>query len=396
MRFAEEIEKELHHILDYWERQTVDEVYGGFVGRRDQNDVNIPYMPKGSVLNSRILWTFSAAYAYTNNPVHKELAERAYQYIKSFFFDGEYGGVYWMVDFKGHPLDTRKQTYALSFAIYGLSEYYKISQDQEVLELAIILYNNIEDHAFDSDRGGYFEAFSRDWQEITDLRLSDKDANEKKTMNTHLHVIEAYANLYRVWKDSGLHTQIKNLLSDFQNHIIDMDSRHLILFMDENWESKETIYSYGHDIEASWLLLEAAEVIGDEVLIESFKEIAINLADAALEGMDRDGSLLYEHNLSKSHFIKEKHWWVQAEAMVGFFNAWEVSKNEEYLKIAERLWEFIQLYIIDHKRGEWFWGRNSDLSLMEDEDKVGMWKCPYHNARACLEILRRIENQQQN
>lgn len=396
IEFVEGIEKELYNILYYWERQTVDEVYGGFVGRRDHNDVLIPYMPKGSVLNSRILWTFSVAYAYTGNPVHKELAERAYKYIKTYFFDEEFGGVYWSVDFKGRPLDTKKQTYALSFAIYGLSEYYKINEDQEALNMAISLFHDIEKHSFDKVNSGYLEAFSREWQELKDLRLSEKDANEKKTMNTHLHVIEAYANLYRVWQNSELALQIRSLLLNFQNHIIDMDSRHLILFMDENWESKETIYSYGHDIEASWLLIEAAEVIDDKALVKSFEKIAINLADAALEGIDNDGALLYENNLSKSHFNNEKHWWVQAEALVGFINAWKISRQAEYLKIAERLWEFIHSYIIDHKNGEWFWGRNSDLSLMEDEDKVGLWKCPYHNTRACLEVLRRIKKSDSN
>ncbi|MEO5910967.1 MAG: AGE family epimerase/isomerase [Pelobium sp.] len=392
MEFAEEIEKELHNILNYWETQTVDEEYGGFVGRRDHNDILISYMPKGSVLNSRILWTFSAAYAYTKNPVHKQLAERAYQYIKNFFFDEDYGGVYWSVDFKGRPLDTKKQTYALSFAIYGLSEYYKICSHQEVLDLAIRLYHDIEKHSFDKQNSGYFEAFSRDWQEITDLRLSEKDANEKKTMNTHLHVIEAYANLYHVWQNSELKSQIKNLLSVFQNHIIDTATKHLILFMDENWKNKEIIYSYGHDIEASWLLLEAAEVIDDKALIKSFEKIAINLADAALEGIDaNDGALLYENNLSKSHFIREKHWWVQAEAIVGFINAWEISKQDYYLNTAKKLWEFTSSYIIDHQKGEWFWGRNHDLTLMEGEDKVGLWKCPYHNTRACLEVIRRIK-----
>jgi mannobiose 2-epimerase len=392
MEFAKEIEIELESILSYWENQSIDKEFGGFVGRRDHNDRYIPNMPKGSVLNARILWTFSAAFAHTKNIVHKLLAERAYQYIKNHFFDQEYGGVYWTVDFAGNPLDTKKQTYALSFAIYGLSEYYKISQNQEALDLAIRLFNDIEKYSFDKEKSGYLEAFKRDWQEADDLRLSEKDANEKKTMNTHLHVLEAYTNLYRVWKDANLENQIKNLLSDFQKHIINPKSKHLVLFMDENWVSKETIYSYGHDIEAAWLLQEAAEVTGDQKLIQEFQEIAIELADAALEGIDKDGSLLYENNISKAHFIKEKHWWVQAEAMVGFLNAWEVSKKVEYRLISENLWNFTKSYILDKENGEWFWGRNENLTLMPNEDKVGPWKCPYHNARACLEIIRRMKN----
>ena len=388
--FAAEIERELFNILGYWEKKTVDQEFGGFVGQRDHNDRLISNMPKGSVLNSRILWTFSAAYAITGKQAHRDLAERAYQYIRTFFYDQHFGGVYWSVDFNGQPLDTKKQTYALAFAIYGLSEYYKISADQGALDLTVKLYQDIERYCFDKDNSGYFEAFGRDWQEIKDLRLSEKDANEKKTMNTHLHVIEAYVNLYGVWQTDGLKSQIKNLLLDFQNRIIDSASKHLILFMDENWESKAHIYSFGHDIEASWLLLEAAEVIGDKDLINCYKRIAIELAEAALQGLDADGSIWYKHNLTTSHLNKEKHWWVQAEAMVGFINAWEISKDDSYLKIAERLWGFINVYVIDHENGEWFWGRTEDLALMEDEDKVGFWKCPYHNTRACLEIIRRV------
>ncbi len=395
MEFVEEIEKELLHILNYWEKRTIDDVHGGFVGRIDQSNLIIPNMPKGAVLNARILWTFSAAYAYTKNIVHYQLAERAYQYIKTFFVDREYGGVYWSVDFSGRPLDTKKQTYALSFALYGLSEYYKINKDSEVLELALNLYSDLEKHSFDRRNSGYYEAFSREWLEISDLRLSDKDANEKKTMNTHLHIIEAYTNLYRSWPNNGLKSSIKSLLLDFKNHIFDVDSNHLILFMNEGWESKVTIYSYGHDIEASWLLLEAAEVINHRTLIKSFKEIAIKLADATLEGIGNDGALIYENNLSKSDFNKQKHWWVQAEAIVGFINAWEISKHDKYLKTAESLWTFIRTYIIDYQNGEWLWGRNEDLTIMEGEDKVGLWKCPYHNTRACLEVIRRIKATQE-
>lgn len=392
MDIVKEIETELENILRYWENQAIDHEFGGFVGRRDHDNKLVSFMPKGSVLNSRILWTFSAAFAFTNNQVHRQLAERAYQYIKTHFIDPEFGGIYWSVDFRGNRLDTKKQTYALSFAIYGLSEYYKISKDKEALNLAISLYNDIEKHCFDKKNSGYFEAFSREWEEMEDLRLSEKDANEKKTMNTHLHVLEAYTNLYRVWDNEELKNQIASLLADFQKYIIYPESKHLVLFMDENWKSKEQIYSYGHDIEAAWLLLEAAKVLEDENLIKIFKQIALELVDAASEGIDvKDGSLLYENNLDQSHFIKEKHWWVQAEAMVGFLNAYQISGEEKYRQYFENIWHFIKTYIIDHEKGEWYWGLNEDLTLMTKDDKVGLWKCPYHNSRACLEVIRRLD-----
>jgi mannobiose 2-epimerase len=390
MKIVEELKYELNDILNYWAKQTVDDEFGGFLGRIDHNNNLIKNSPKGSVLNSRILWMFSAAYGYNNNVLYKQLAERAFIYLKSNFFDKEFGGIYWMLDHQGNPIDTKKQTYALSFAIYGMAEFYKVSKNEEALDQAIHLFNDLEKHAFDKNLGGYFEAFSREWEEIADLRLSDKDANEKKTMNTHLHVLEAYSNLYTIWKNSVLEKQIRSLLNDFRIHIIDAETKHLILFMNEKWQYKQHIYSFGHDIEAAWLLLEAAEALDDKELINDFKTISVELVNAASEGLDEDGSLFYEQDLDKEHLIKEKHWWVQAEAMVGFLNAWQLTKEPEYYQKFEKVWTYIKHQIIDHNNGEWFWGRYGDENLMENEDKVGPWKCPYHNVRACLESIKRL------
>jgi mannobiose 2-epimerase len=390
MKIVEELKYELNDILNYWAKQTVDDEFGGFLGRIDHNNNLIKNSPKGSVLNSRILWMFSAAYGYNNNVLYKQLAERAFIYLKSNFFDKEFGGIYWMLDHQGNPIDTKKQTYALSFAIYGMAEFYKVSKNEEALDLAIHLFNDLEKHAFDKNLGGYFEAFSREWEEIADLRLSDKDANEKKTMNTHLHVLEAYSNLYTIWKNPVLEKQIRSLLNDFRIHIIDAETKHLILFMNEKWQYKQHIYSFGHDIEAAWLLLEAAEALDDKELINDFKTISVELVNAASEGLDEDGSLFYEQDLDKEHLIKEKHWWVQAEAMVGFLNAWQLTKEPEYYQKFEKVWTYIKHQIIDHNNGEWFWGRYGDENLMENEDKVGPWKCPYHNVRACLESIKRL------
>lgn len=390
MNLISDIKSELTNILSYWENNAVDQTYEGFIGRRDNENVLINGAPKGSVLNARILWTFAASFQYTNKPLHLKLAERAFDYIKNHFYDKQYGGIYWLLDAEGNRLDGRKQIYALAFTIYGLAEYYKISENKEALDLAISLFNDIEKHAYDKLNGGYFEAYSREWTEITDHRLSEKDANEKKTMNTHLHILEAYTNLYKVWKDENLKRQIENLLSDFKAHIINESNSHLILFMDELWQSKQQIVSYGHDIEASWLLLEAAEALKKPELIEDFKALALRMANSSMEGLDKEGALIYEYDMDTQHFNKEKHWWVQAEGMVGFVNAWQISGEEKYLQIAKGLWLFIKSYIIDHKSGEWFWGRKENLTLMGREDKLGIWKCPYHNSRACLEVLNRL------
>jgi len=319
-----------------------------------------------------------------------DFEKRAYHYFITHFTDKEHGGVYWSVDYKGNPSDRKKQVYAQSFAIYALSEYYRATGSTGALELAISLFNTIEEYSYDSIKGGYIDAFAEDWSATTDLRLSAKDANEKKTMNTHLHILEAYCNLYSLWADKTLKTKIENLLHNFNTHIIDSSTGHLALFFDENWKPQSTLISYGHDIEAAWLLQEAAETICDAVWIDTTKQLAIRLTAVASEGLDADGGLWYEYESADNHLVKEKHWWPQAEAVVGFFNAWQVSHQEIYLQHALNSWNFIKKRIRDSKYGEWVWGVRADNVVMQEQDKVGIWKCPYHNGRMCMEMMKRI------
>jgi len=387
-QYKNELAVELNNILQYWIDHTIDEEYGGFYGKIDNENIVDNKAPKGAVLNARILWTFAAAYNFTKETKYLEVATRAFDYITKKIIDKENGGVYWTVDYSGQPLDTKKQIYALSFALYAASEYYRASHLPEAKQIAIELYNAIEKYSYDPVKGGYFEAFTKDWKPIADLRLSEKDANEKKTMNTHLHVLEAYTNLYQIEQIPAAKQSIQNLLSVFDKHIINQQTHHLELFFDEDWNTKGKIISYGHDIEAAWLLLEAAEAIHDEEWIGKMKTNAIKMADAAAEGLDKDGGLWYE--VENNHLIKEKHWWPQAEAMVGFFNAAQVSGNEKYVQRSIDSWQFTKRYILDVKNGEWFWGVKEDYTIMPNEDKAGLWKCPYHNGRACLELLKRL------
>src|SRR5688572_9309603 len=384
-KYSKELEEELKNILHYWMTYAIDKVYGGFYGRID-NDNNIyPEAPKGSVLNSRILWSFSSAYNFTGNKQYLEVADRAFNYFIHHFIDKEYGGVFWTVDSKGQPLDTKKQIYALAFALYGISEYQIATNSQQAKECAFELYHAIEKYSHDKMKLGYIEALTRDWQEIKDLRLSCKDANERKSMNTHLHVLEAYANFYRIRPDTELRKNIKELIDVFLKHIIDAETNHLVLFFDEDWQVRSKIISYGHDIEAAWLILEAAEIIGDELLVDKIKNISVRLANTSREGLDKDGGLWYEYDIAKQHLVKEKHWWVQAEAMVGFFNAWQLTSDETYFLDSFNNWQFVKKQILNKGGGEWVWGVKKDGTLMQDQDKVGIWKCPYHNSRACIE-----------
>ena len=388
-QFKSEIGNELHSILEFWVNNAVDTQHGGFVGKMD-NERNIySDAEKGCVLNARILWTFSAAFNKFRNPVYYQLAERAYVFIQNHFRDMENGGVFWSVDAAGKPLNTRKQIYGLAFTIYGLSEFYLNNKKPEVLDFAITLFDLIEKHGYDHENGGYWEAFSTDWQPLEDFRLSEKDRNEPKTMNTHLHIIEAYVNLYRVWPEKKLEGRILHLLEIFEKHIIAQDTFHLQLFFNSKWESQSGAISYGHDIEAAWLLQKAAEILDDEFLADKWKEMAIKISDAAAKGFMPDGSLIHAYDLSTHHPDTHREWWVSAEAMVGYLNAYQLSDDESYLQKVFSLWTFIQKHLLDKKNGEWFWGVNDDYSKMND-DKIGFWKCPYHNARACMEILDRI------
>ncbi|HVU56668.1 MAG TPA: AGE family epimerase/isomerase [Puia sp.] len=393
-----EFREELERILRYWERYTVDKAQGGFYGQLNNDNVVAPGAVKGAVLNARILWSFSAGYNLVKGlgsdpdrgTSYLTLAGRSLEYIIEHFVDKEYGGVYWSVTAEGAPADRKKQIYAMAFTIYGLTEYYRAQPMQEALDLAVRSYQDIETYSHDVERGGYMEALTRDWQPIADLRLSEKDANEKKTMNTHLHILEAYTNLYRVWQDPGLAGRIRELIGVFIDHIVDGRTYHLGLFFDEDWTVRSNIISYGHDIEASWLLLEAAEVLEDAELVRQVKELAVRIALASTGGLNPDGSMSYEYDRDKDHMVAERHWWVQAEAMVGFLNAAQLTGEAHFFRKFKAVWEYTRQSIVDREKGEWFWGRRADGAIMEGQDKVGSWKCPYHNSRACIEVIRRL------
>jgi len=384
------MQEELEAILSFWMNYTKDEVNGGFVGQIDSNNNIVPDAPKGSVLNARILWSFSAAYNLTGNKLYLDFARLAFHYINKYFIDKEFGGVYWTVDCKGDPLDTKKQIYALAFTIYAFSEFYKASKESEAIIEAIELYDMIVKHSYDPVYGGYTEAFTRTWTPIEDLRLSNKDANEKKSMNTHLHVLEAFTVLFEVWPYEPVKKNIAGLIDVFLQHIINPVTSQQYLFFEDNWAPKSATVSYGHDIEAAWLIQEAAEAIEDKDLIKKTTLTAIKMCDAVKKGLDIDGGLWYEYEPDTNYLIKEKHMWPQAEAMVGFFNAWQNTSDKKYLDHSMAAWQFVQQHILDKKNGEWFWGVKENYVPMS-EDKVGIWKCPYHNSRACIQIIKRID-----
>jgi mannobiose 2-epimerase len=390
--FKNQLRNELiQNILPFWSGPMVDSFQGGFYGQIDGDNRLIAEADKGGILNARILWTFSSAYLQEKNPVYLEMANRAKDYILNHFFDREFGGTYWTISFDGKPVDTKKQIYSQAFFIYAFTEHYRASNNESSIQTAIELFRIIEKYSFDHKSNGYFEAYSRDWKLLDDLRLSEKDANEKKTMNTHLHILEAYTNLYRVWKDNELAGQLQNLIEIFTKKIVNRQTNHLDLFFDENWNVKAKMISYGHDIEASWLIDEAARVLGDVQLLATVQERSVEIAKAACEGLQTDGSLYYEWDKVADHLDKDHHWWVQAEAVVGFLNSYELTGNKNWLDKAVNCWLFISNNLVDREGGDWFWSVSNDGIINRKGDKAGFWKCPYHNSRMCLEGVSRIE-----
>ncbi|MBI9041108.1 AGE family epimerase/isomerase [Lutibacter sp.] len=375
---------ELENILNYWTQNSIDAVNGGFVGERDHFNNLVPNASKGIILNSRILWSFSAVSNHYKSEKYKSYCERSYNYLKTYFKDSKYGGVFWELDSKGTPINNRKQVYAHAFMVYALSEYYIFSKNEEALNWAIEIYNLIEKYAHDQVYQGYIEAFNEDWSSISDMRLSNKDANEAKTMNTHLHLLEAYTNLYKVYKNENLKNNLSELLQLFLNKFLNSEN-HLNLFFDEQWNLKSNIISFGHDIETAWLLIEAAKVIKDEKILKETERVAILIADTFLKkGIDKDGGVINEFKPETEEFDFDKHWWPQAEALVGLRYAFNITGNEKYLQKSLEIWNFIDSKILDKTNGEWFWSVDKNGYIYTNNYKIGMWKAPYHTSRACI------------
>jgi mannobiose 2-epimerase len=386
------VEAELtNNILPFWLKYAIDEEYGGFRGQIS-NDLTIdPHAAKGLILNARILWTFSKAFSVYRDPVYLATARRAYEYISQYFWDNEFGGVYWMVDFEGRPLDTKKRIYGQAFTIYALAEYAHSSGNQEATGKALQLVERIESAGHDEVHGGYFETFERDWTAAADQRLSEVDMDEKKSVNTHLHLLEAYATLLRYREDTTVRFRLRELIEIFLKHIIDPATQHFILFFDEEWHPRSQVISFGHDIEGSWLLCEAAEILGDPEVLQRVRGVAVKMAQAVYDyGLDSDGGLLYEADPT-GIIDSDKHWWPQSEAVVGFMNAGVLTGRQHFIDAADRSWAFIESHIVDHKHGEWYWLVSRVGVPDAKKDKVGPWKCPYHNSRTCFEVMERLD-----
>jgi mannobiose 2-epimerase len=391
--YAQRVEQELRtDILPFWLEHTRDLKRGGFYGSINNDLVVNQEAPRGALLTARILWTYSAAYRRYHDPAHLEMARWAYDDLIARFWDKKEGGLYWSVTAKGAPLDPRKLLYVQAFGIYGLSEYYRATGDRAALTRAIELYRTIHEHGHDATHLGYFEEFSREWKVSQGRGFRSAMASEgQKSQNVHLHLMEALANLYRVWPDPALKKDLREVVDVLFDKVFDASTHHLHLFLGEDWKPESNTISFGHDIEFSWLLTETAELLGDDVLTKRVRLEAVEIARVTLEqGAAPDGAVFAEADPT-GITNRYKEWWTEAEATVGFLNAYQLSGDRKYLDASLHTWQFIEDQLVDRRHGEWFIGISSPPKRVAPI-KVGFWKCPYHNGRACMELIDRLKD----
>lgn len=403
--YRQKFSEELDRILSYWIRYSVEKDGRGFYGAVDLEGIPDLKANKTSVLNARILWTFSAAAMINGRADCAEMADRAYRVVTEDFADTLHGGYFMELTSGNTVANDIKHTYAQAFVIYALCKYYEFRRLDSTMETIRSFFTLLEEKAKDKSHAGYLEAFTRDWKLYGENRMADN--NEPKSMNTHLHVLEAWSALYKVWKDKIVKDRLAELISLFSDKIIRADG-HFGIFYDNAFNESPAsagTCSFGHDIEGSWLLLEAAEILGDSAVTERIREISVKMVDAIDRvGVDKDGGLFLESVRYGSHVRTNKHWWLQAETLVGFMNAFQLTGDTRYWETVKLSWDFIDKHVIDHERGEWYTkvSRLGVPYLTEPEDdpspyyrndrKIDPWKCPYHNGRAMMELISRTDN----
>ena len=387
--FVEEFKKELvEDIVPFWEGLKDDE-NGGFYGYLSYDLKLDKEAEKGCILNSRITWFFANAYIRLKDEKLLECAKHGYEFMKEKCFDKDFGGVYWSLDYKGNPLDTTKHTYNQAFAIYALCAYFEASEDKAALEAAYELFSIIEEKC--TDEYGYLEAFTYDFKPESNEKLSENGVMAEKTMNTLLHVLEAYTQLYRLTKDERVKNCLLRILDILKKYVYNPALKRQEVFFDRTYNSILDLHSYGHDIETAWLVDRTLEVLDDEKLTAEISPITVALAEQTLK-VAFDGNS-FANECEKGIVNTHRVWWVQAEAVVGFINAWQKTGEDKFLEAAKAQWKFIKTYLVDKREGsEWYWELDENGKPFENRPIVEPWKCPYHNGRMCFEIMDRLEN----
>jgi mannobiose 2-epimerase len=409
-----EIRKEIkdefeNHMIPFW-LGLKDEEHGGYYGLVNFDLSLDKKADKGCIVNSRILWFFSRAYTKFGDEKYLHAAEHAFHYLMEAFLDDDEGGVYWSVNFDGHPADTTKHTYCQAFAIYALAAYYEATKDKDALECAYDLYHIIEDRCRDND--GYLEAFTREFEVASNEKLSENGVMATRTMNTLLHVMEAYTELYRVDGDKLVKRNIIETLKIFREKMFDAERGRLLVFFDKDYDSLIDLYSYGHDIESAWLIDRTVDIISGSTNGSSNEKSEYDMSDITSvltesiykEAFKEDGMPAEAEN---GVVLETRIWWVQCEAILGFMNAYTRIKNasesdkgysdykkfeEDYKNAAISIWEYTKKSIVDKRPGsEWYSEVRKDGAPIETKPMEDIWKCPYHNGRMFLEMMDYIE-----
>lgn len=383
-KMSEEIRAHLQEkMIPFWKK--LKDARGGYYGYVGYDLAIDEKAEKGCILNSRILWFFAAA-AIDVDPSLKEYAEHAWLFLRDYFWDREYGGLYWSVTADGDPLDDSKHTYNQAFAVYALAKWYECSHEEEARKLAMDLFDHIENNMRDDE--GYLEAFDRSFQPVTNEKLSENGVEAARTMNTLLHVMEAYTELYRVSGEEKVREKLVSTLEIFEKKIYSQEKKRLLVFFDRDYRSLIDLYSYGHDIEAAWLLNRTTEVLGDPEWKKRIDPITAQLTASVYKEAFDSRSIPGE--AENGVVLEDRIWWVQAEGINGFLDAYQRDPSHtEYLQAAESIWGFIKEYLIDPREGsEWF-DHTDAKGAPAALPFVQPWKCPYHNGRMCLEVLRK-------
>lgn len=382
--FAKQMAEHLQgKILPFW-MNLIDKEQGGYYGLVKEDLTLKKDAMKGCILNSRILWTFSTAARILKDERYLPYAKQAFDFMEK-FMDKERGGVIWSVTFDGKPIDTTKHTYCQAFAVYGLAAYYRATGDKKALKRAMDLYRVIEDKC--RDEGGYGEAFQIDFSPESNEKLSENGVMASRTMNTLLHVLEAYAELYRAGGDETVKKAAQDALECFLKVMYNKDLRRLEVFYDADFNSIIDLQSYGHDVEASWLMWDAVEAVIPENEQAEYKAMCLDLLNSVLERAMTDNGF---HNECEKGIVDEKRvWWVQAEAVLGFENAWKLTGDEKYKENLNKVWQFIKAVTIDRRDGGEWYAYTTVEGKPLGKPMVDEWKCPYHNGRMCLRIAER-------
>ena len=406
IHLKEQMEHNLEtNILPFWREYMMDNVHGGFYGRVDAQRKPDLQSPKSVVLNCRILWTFCRTYALWGKDTDKMIADRAFDYICRYFWDETYKGVYWMVTGKGEVAEPEKRTYGQAFFLYSMAEYYRVFGNRRALELAMETFSLIERY-LNLPGGGYRDSASRDWQKDDWVNFWVKNRTGALTLlNSNMHLFEAILTLAQVTKDPSVLQSLKQQLLFLLDTAMDWKCGHMKAAMAFDGSRLDGEINFGHDCECSYLIMEAAELLQEEKLLQKAEKAVETIINHVLgEGLDpQSGGMYYLADTQKPQVNRSKIWWVQAEGITAFIDRYQRTAKKIYLDAAVSIWNYVQTYMVNTEFGDWFsvgaepeisssGQQEEDISVVFTNDEMaGKGKCPYHNSRACLEIIKRAE-----